>query len=81
MGRPGLDPGTLGSQQARPTTSIEIHLSWSEGVTSPPLPTEVLSNLSLWLHDWLHKLGYGGVGVILSTGADGARIEIRVEVP
>ena len=31
--------------------------------------------MPLWLHDWLHKT------VILSTGSDGSRVELRVEVP
>jgi len=44
------------------------------------MSAEILSNLSLWLHDWLHKTESGGAGVILFTGPDGSRLELRVEV-
>jgi len=82
VGRPGLDPGTLRPDTSRPPTSLEIHLSFaSEGMSRPPDSSDVLSKLSLWLHNWLHEVGSGGVGVIFWTGADGARFELRVEAP
>jgi hypothetical protein len=81
VGRPGLDPGTLGPDSARRLASFDIHVSWLEGVSNPPLSMEILSNLTVWLQDWLQMLGSGGVGVISAQGRDGARIELRVEVP
>jgi hypothetical protein len=80
VGRPGLDPGTLGGDRDDTTSSVDVRISWSEQVSGPPMSAEILSNLSLWLHDWLHKTESGGVGVILSTGPDGSRLELRVEV-
>jgi len=81
VGRPGLDPGNLGPDPSDPSMSLEIHLSWSEAAARPPASADVLSNLSLWLHNWLHEVGSGSVGVIFCTGADGARFELRVEAP
>ena len=79
MGRPGLDPGTLGAGQTRPSASLQIHLTWSEGMPRPPATADVLSNLPVWLHDWLQTLGSGGLGVISYTGPDGATFELRIE--
>jgi hypothetical protein len=80
VGRPGLDPGTLGGDQVDTRSSVDVHISWSDGVSRLPMSAEILSNLSLWLHDWLHKTESGGVGVISSTGPDGSRVELLVEV-
>ena len=43
--------------------SLEIHLSWSEAAARPPASADVLSNLSLWLHNWLHEVGSGASGL------------------
>jgi hypothetical protein len=79
VGRPGLDPGTLGSIKAHPGVSLVVHLSWSGLSARPPSSEEVLSNLSLRLQDWLHELGSGVVGVMQFENADGALFQLRIE--
>ena len=79
VGRPGLDPGTLGSKTDHPSASVAIQISWSDASTSPPSSEEVLSNLGLRLQKWLHELGSGVIGVMRFENADGASFELRVE--
>ena len=78
VGRPGLDPGTLGSILGRPSASVDVHLSWLEGSASPPSSTEVLSNLGLRLQDWLHDAGFGVVGVMQFANSNGEKFELRI---
>ena len=80
VGRPGLDPGTLGSDQARPSASVKIHLTWSDGSANPPTSAEILSNLGLRLHQWLHETGSRVVGRIQFQNVDGDLFDIRIEV-
>ena len=79
VGRPGLDPGTLGSRKGHPSASLVVHLSWSEASTSPPTSEEVLSNLGLRLQNWLHELGSGVVGVMRFENSDGASFQLEIE--
>jgi len=77
--RPGLDPGTLGLKIGRPSASLVVHLSWSEASANPPTFADVLSNLGLWLQNWLHELGSGVVAVMHFESSDGASFELRIE--
>lgn len=79
MNRPGLDPGTLGADLGRPSASLAVHLSWSEASANLPTSAEVLSNLGLRLHNWLHELGSGVVGVMQFESSDGTSFELRIE--
>jgi len=79
VGRPGLDPGTLGSRNGHPSASLVVHLSWSEASTSPPTSEEVLSNLGLRLHNWLHELGPGVATVMRFENADGTSFELGIQ--
>src|SRR5277367_1347413 len=56
VGRPGLDPGTLGIRQDHPTASVSVQITWLEEFKIPPTSTEILSNLIPWLHHWLHSI-------------------------
>ena len=47
MGRPGVDPGTLGIGPDHPIVSVVVQITWSEASVRPPTSTEILSNLSL----------------------------------
>ncbi len=59
MGRPGLDPGTLGLLIPSPSHSIEVRLFWSELSDRPPHSAEDLRGLLLrlqyWLQYWLQE--------------------------
>ena len=79
MGRPGLDPGTLGFEPERTEASVVVRVAWSEDYASPPTSVDVLSNLLPWLHDWLHSLGCGVSSVVQVNDLDGVQIEVRVE--
>ncbi len=79
VGRPGLDPGTLGPILDRPSASLDVHLSWLEGSASPPSSTDVLSNLGLRLQDWLHDAGLGVVGVMRFSNSEGEKFDLRIE--
>ena len=81
MGRPGLDPGTLGFEPERTEASVVVRVAWSEDYASPPTSVDVLSNLLPWLHDWLHSLEWGFSSVVQISGSDGLKIEVCVERP
>jgi hypothetical protein len=79
VGRPGLDPGTLGIGPDHPTSSVVVQIAWSKGSTDPPTSAEILSNVSLWLHDWLHSAGSDIAGDVKICGADGLDIHVHLE--
>ena len=79
VGRPGLDPGTLGPMKGHPSASLVVHLSWSEAVENPLTSAEVLDRLPLRLHNWLHELGPGVIGVMQFEHVDGTSFEMRIE--
>ena len=81
MGRPGLDPGTLGFEPERTEASVAVRVAWSEDCASPLTSADVLSTLLPWLHDWLHSLGSGVTSVVQISGSDGLKIEVSVEGP
>ena len=70
MGRPGLDPGTLGIGPEHVAASMSIRITWSNESPIPPTSTEIPSNLIPWLHNWLHSLGNDvfGDGEICGVG-------------
>jgi hypothetical protein len=78
VGRPGLDPGTLGVGPERPTASVVVQITWSEDSPSPPTSAEILTNLSPWLHHWLHSIGNDVIGDVIIRGADGRQIDVLV---
>ena len=71
VGRPGLDPGTLGFDFWRPGASVFVHLSWSGRSVRPPTSAQVLTDLGVRLQEWLHEIGSGVVGVIRFVGCNG----------
>ena len=81
VGRPGLDPGTLGFEPDSTRASVVVRVSWSETSVNPPVSADVLSNLLPWLHDWLQSLGSGVTSVVQISGSDGLKIEVCVERP
>jgi len=81
VGRPGLDPGTLGIQPGRTEASVVVRVSWSEDCQSPPTSADVLSNVLPWLHDWLHGVGSEISGVVQIRGSDGIVVEVRAGRP
>jgi hypothetical protein len=81
VGRPGLNPGTLGFEPERAAASVVVRVAWSKDYASPPTSADVLSNLLPWLHGWLHSLGCGVSSVVQISGSDGLKIEVCVEGP
>jgi len=80
VGRPGLDPGTLGPAQASPERSVTIRLRSSEDVSSSLSIAEVLSDSVDWLQVWLQS--HPGVIAELAIVDDrGALIEVRLTEP
>jgi hypothetical protein len=57
VGRPGLDPGTLGVGLDHRSAAVDVRITWSGGPAFPPTSAEILSNVRLWLHHWLQSLG------------------------
>jgi hypothetical protein len=55
VGRPGLDPGTLGVFPEGPCKSITVQINWSDEVGDPSTYSEVLSELNSWLDSWLDQ--------------------------
>ena len=58
VGRPGLDPGTLGGGEDGPPMSVDVRLSWSEDCENPLTSTNVPLNLLLRLSSWLSLQGF-----------------------
>ena len=79
VGRPDLDPGTLGSDRTLPGASAIIHLTWSDPLVNPPTSAEILSNLVLGLHQWLHDSGSRAVRTIRFESVDGDHFELGIE--
>jgi hypothetical protein len=79
VGRPGLDLGTLGVGLGHPSASVDVRITWSEHSMVPPTSTEILSNLSRWLHHWLRGLGNVVIGDVKIRRADGLEIHVRFE--
>jgi hypothetical protein len=78
VGRPGLDPGTLGVFPECPGTFLSVQICWPEGVECSPTSTEVLSRLNSWLDSWLDPDSFQGIGKIQFRGADGEEFDLRL---
>ena len=79
VGHSGLDPGTLRPWLARSQASMSIRLSWSETMERSPASPDDSSRLLLRLHNWLHELGPGVIGVMQFEHVDGTSFEMRIE--
>ena len=49
----GFEPETCGSELGHLPRSVVIRMSWSDGVSCPPMSVAIRSNLVLWLQKWL----------------------------
>jgi hypothetical protein len=71
----------LGIGSDDPTASVAIQITWSEHSPGPPTSAEILSNLSPWLHHWLHCLGGDAFGDVTICGVDGLEIRFHLKEP
>ncbi len=78
VGRPGLDPGTLGVFPECPGASLSVQICWSGELECPPTSAEILSRVNSWLDSWLDKGSFHGVGIIQFRGADGEVLDLRI---
>ena len=78
VGRPGLDPGTLGVFPECPGTTLSVQICWPNEVECPPTSTEVLSRLNSWLDSWLDQGSFQGQVTIQFRGVDGDLFEMRL---
>jgi hypothetical protein len=78
VGRPGLDPGTLGVFRECPGTFLSVQICWPEGVECPPTATDVLSRLNSWLESWLDPDLFQGLATIQFRGVDGEELDLRL---
>jgi hypothetical protein len=53
VGRPGLDPGTLGVFPDGPCKSVTVQICWLDEADDPSTCSEMLSDLNSWLDNWL----------------------------
>ena len=81
VGRPSLDPGTLGVFPGCPGTFLSVQIRWPEGVEYPPTSTEVLSRLNSWLDSWLDPGSFQGQATIQFRGADGEELDLCIGEP
>src|ERR1039458_4570583 len=77
VGRPGLDPGTLGVFRECPGTFLRVQICWPDTAACPPTFSEVLSHLNSWLDDWLDQGSFQGLFTIQFRGADGEVLDMR----
>jgi hypothetical protein len=64
VGRPGLDPGTLGAIKPRAGLSPNVQIRCSNDVGRPRTYSEVLPSLVFWLNEWLDRSFYTGLANI-----------------
>ena len=77
MGRPGLDPGTLGVFPGCLGTSLSVQICWSGEGECPPTSTEVLSRLNSWLDSWLDPDSFEGICTIQFREAYDKEFDMR----
>jgi|SRR6516165_1756633 hypothetical protein len=80
VGRPGLDPGTLGPAPEGSVPSVTIRLRSSAAVPSSLSFAGVLSSAVDWLQVWLHERP-GMIAEISLVDERGSRVEMRFEGP
>jgi hypothetical protein len=77
VGRPGLDPGTLGVFPECPPTSISVQICWPDEVECPPTSTDVLSRLTSWLDGWLDQGSFLAQVTFQFRGTDCEEFDLR----
>jgi hypothetical protein len=77
VGRPGLDPGTLGPAREGSGSSVTIRLRSSEPVSSSLPVAEVLSSSVDWLQAWLQSHP-GMIAELVIVDEHGTRVEMRL---
>jgi len=77
VGRPGLDPGTLGPAREGSGSSVTIRLGSSEPVSSSLPVAEVLSSSVDWLQAWLQSHP-GMIAELVIVDEHGTRVEMRL---
>jgi hypothetical protein len=60
VGRPGLDPSTLGVLPQRPCKSVTVQIYWLDETVDPSTYSEMLSELNSWLDNWLDQNEFMG---------------------
>jgi len=80
VGRPGLDPGTLGAISDRTGPSLSVQISWSNEVGRSPQFADVSQSLVSWLGVWLDKSSYTGLANARFETSDGEEIQFRIGV-
>lgn len=80
MGRPGLDPGTLGVFRECPGVSLTIQIWWSNDIGRSPTCSEVVPSLISWLDDCLDKSSHTGLANVRFETSGGEVIEFRLGV-
>jgi hypothetical protein len=78
VGRPGLDPGTLGVFRECPGVSLSVQICWLEEVSCPPTSSEVFARLNSWLDNWLDLRSFKGLAIFQFRAADGELFELRL---
>ena len=78
VGRPGLDPGTLGVFPECPGSFLSVQICWPHEVECPPTSTEVLSRLNSWLDSWLDQGSFQGQATVEFRETDGEGFELRL---
>jgi hypothetical protein len=79
VGRPGLDPGTLGIEPDHPTASDVVKITWSGASVPPATSSEILSNLIPRLHQWLRSRGNDVSGDVKICGSDGLENQVCLD--
>jgi hypothetical protein len=78
VGRPGLDPGTLGAIMEHSGPSLNVQICWSNEVRSSPTFAEVSQSLISWLDEWLDKNSNTGLANVQFKTSHGEVIHFRI---
>ena len=76
VGRPGLDPGTLGAIPPHPETFLNVQICWSNEAGRSPTFSEMLPNLI----SRLDESSYTGLANVRFESSGGEVIELRFGV-
>jgi hypothetical protein len=76
VGRPGLDPGTLGATASSAESSLNVQIRWSNYLGRPPMSSEILPSLISWLDEWLDRGSCTGLAKVQFEAAGGEIVRI-----
>jgi hypothetical protein len=77
VGRPGLDPGTLGPTLEQLRLSLNTQSCKPKEVSCSPALAELHLSLISWLDDWPYKSSYADLANVRFESSGGKNLEVK----